>query len=1801
ATTKGTVCSRGFFLSEQGTCLPCNCRGHAQSCEDITGICILCQDHSTGDFCERCQDGFMAEITPDGRHLCRPCACPISVASNNFAEHCDRRGGVVRCMCQEGYAGHHCERCVPGYYGNPMAIGDSCRKCDCNGNSDPNLIFNECNNVTGHCLNCWGNTAGAHCDRCAPGFHGDALRAKDCRECECNKCGTTSCDDRTGVCHCKPGVTGRLCDQCEDGYSGFSSCQGCRRCECAAAALRPTCHPLTHSCQCHPGAGGRYCERCLPGYWDYGPSGCQKCDCTSGHCDVHTGECVLEPSQVSECNVDCDECIWHLIGDVRTSNKSLDQLRVSVLNISSGAAANDRLKYYSYTAQRLQVPRTDPVLGNTDFLCRRFQESSVKELRDTVDMDTLQSLNLAEELTTNLTAINARIEDMVADWELYSNHQELDPEVTRRKSAEAETRVKWMRTLDLSPKEPLATDESGEAHDLLRRVRMMEKRLISTEGRLPPAREKLSHFVSSLSGARDLLAQAEDALRQTHQRHQANQLRFQRSEPCIYRTKLKTHDNEMLRAKPKKLLCVPPNQGAVWEHSEIMRGVNMHFLHTERICFFPRRTLLGGNVNGFVQKAIDASNVYDNIVKFLHEANITGETTLDLANRADDAIDGINSQLGFLKSQSNKVYKESITLGSEQKESKNTALDILKYFEETNDTLVDSKKHLAVVLSDLSGIHADRTPARLQFTQEVAESTLNHSAEVLQAITPIGQQVQEWSSSMSSSKYSAEAYDQAVVSAGKAVEDLSGIVPELLHKLRVVEEKKPVSNVSTNIMRIRELIAQARSVAKKVQVSMKFNGQSAVEVQPHCDVEEMKAVTSITLYMRVDPDKDPIEDRFILYLGDRSGMKDYMGLAIKNDNLVYVYNLGREHVEIPLSSKPVSSWPPVFNLIKVERLGRHGKIFLTIPSQGTTAEQKFIQKGQADGPDSLFDLDPKDMVFLIGGVPPDVKLPPPLTLAPFVGCIELASLNNEIISLYNFKTTHSMDVEASPPCVRNKVAFSDSRIASYLFDGTGYALVSDIERRGRISIVTRFDIEVRTVANNGVLLLMVNGTNYFVLELKDGYLRLMYDFSFARGPVVMDNKLPKLQINDARNHEISIIYHHSKKIILLVDRSHVKTLDNEKKPLPFTDIYIGGAPSSILSSRSEFSSLVGLKGCVRGFQFQKKDFNLLEEPGTVGISSGCPEESFMSRQAYFNGESYLGFTAKISPFEAFEGGFNFRTVQSTGLMFYHSEGPHEFLILLENGGVVLNSKGTKIKSHKKNYNDGRLHFLVATVTDAKFELVVDDKDKQEKKYSGGSGPQSAPASNTFYFGGSPASKAGNFTGCISYAYINRHDRDIEAEDFQKYSENVHTLLQECPIERPPEAMHQKPSKNSSRPKPGQSRKVSRDKSSLPQGLAGLKSEPGLETPEAESASCYLSPKPRATRNAHHYSGTANSRSEYADVAASINERSHFSLSLKTQSSLGLVFYVSDEPEDNFMSLCLVQGKLLFTFSVGQHRVKIKTPERINDGLWHNVIFIRDGNMGRLITDGLNVLEDRAPGGNTSWHVGGSLFVGGVPPGRAQKTLQRNSAHSFTGCVRSLQLNGRILPPATHTFGVTPCFEGSSEPGTYFSEGGGYVVLDDFTGMEFELVVEVRPRVATGVLLFVYASAEEYLTVYMNQGQVVVLANSGMSEFSTLVTPRQGVCDGNWHRITIIRDASVVQLDVDSEVNRVVGPLTTGALNSKTPVFVGGAPASLLKTSMATTRPYTGCMRNLKVNGSPVSFSKAALVSGAIGVGSCPAA
>lgn len=109
--------------------------------------------------------------------------------------------------CQEGYTGNNCERwaespgdrtqprpirrssnclsiCIParcasGFYGNPQEVGGACVRCQCHGNVDVQEA-GHCDVITGACLRCLGNSGGTRCQVCRPGYHGDAVHAKNC-------------------------------------------------------------------------------------------------------------------------------------------------------------------------------------------------------------------------------------------------------------------------------------------------------------------------------------------------------------------------------------------------------------------------------------------------------------------------------------------------------------------------------------------------------------------------------------------------------------------------------------------------------------------------------------------------------------------------------------------------------------------------------------------------------------------------------------------------------------------------------------------------------------------------------------------------------------------------------------------------------------------------------------------------------------------------------------------------------------------------------------------------------------------------------------------------------------------------------------------------------------------------------------------------------------------------------------------------------------------------------------------------------------------------------------------------------------------------------------------------------------------------------------------------------------------------------------------------------------------------------------------------------------------------------------
>ncbi|XP_044032400.1 laminin subunit alpha-1 isoform X1 [Siniperca chuatsi] len=307
------ACLPGFYrvggVLFGGNCMQCECNDHATEC-DINGVCLGCTHNTTGPHCNQCLPGFYGDATEGTADDCQLCPCPLTEPSNSFSPTCVLEvSGQVSCdQCQDGYTGTNCERCASGFYGNPQVVGGACVRCECNGNVDVSEA-GHCDTVTGECLRCLGNTAGRHCEVCQPGYYGDALHAKECRECGCDVSGALSsvCDVTTGQCSCRENVTGRTCDRCQSGFFGLQSGQGCRACDCSqSGSLSESCDEEGH-CQCVEGVAGHKCDRCSRGYYGFHANGCTACTCdhTRGNCDPESGECIC-PAHTQGDN--CDRC-----------------------------------------------------------------------------------------------------------------------------------------------------------------------------------------------------------------------------------------------------------------------------------------------------------------------------------------------------------------------------------------------------------------------------------------------------------------------------------------------------------------------------------------------------------------------------------------------------------------------------------------------------------------------------------------------------------------------------------------------------------------------------------------------------------------------------------------------------------------------------------------------------------------------------------------------------------------------------------------------------------------------------------------------------------------------------------------------------------------------------------------------------------------------------------------------------------------------------------------------------------------------------------------------------------------------------------------------------------------------------------------------------------------------------------------------------------------------------------------------------------------------------------------------------
>ncbi|KAG8436811.1 hypothetical protein GDO86_007773 [Hymenochirus boettgeri] len=210
-------------LGPFSSCISCNCQGGGL-CDPDTGDCYSGDENQNND-CTDCPHGQYND--PRDPMKCLPCPCSFGIGCSLSPETQE----AVCDECPVGLNGPQCEVCAEGYYGDPQGERGPrlpCRPCQCNNNIDLS-VGGSCDKKTGECLKCIHNTAGHYCDRCKEGFYGNPIEVdpeKQCRACGCHPVGAERKEcQKDGSCLCKASFEGKSCDQiqCPNCYSEISS------------------------------------------------------------------------------------------------------------------------------------------------------------------------------------------------------------------------------------------------------------------------------------------------------------------------------------------------------------------------------------------------------------------------------------------------------------------------------------------------------------------------------------------------------------------------------------------------------------------------------------------------------------------------------------------------------------------------------------------------------------------------------------------------------------------------------------------------------------------------------------------------------------------------------------------------------------------------------------------------------------------------------------------------------------------------------------------------------------------------------------------------------------------------------------------------------------------------------------------------------------------------------------------------------------------------------------------------------------------------------------------------------------------------------------------------------------------------------------------------------------------------------------------------------------------------------------------------------------------------------------------
>ncbi|XP_054317023.2 laminin subunit alpha-3 isoform X2 [Pongo pygmaeus] len=1664
-------CSPGYYRDHKGLytgrCVPCNCNGHSNRCQDGSGICVNCQHNTAGEHCERCQEGYYGNAIHGS---CRACPCPHT---NSFATGCVVSGGDVRCSCKAGYTGTQCERCAPGYFGNPQKFGGSCQPCSCNSNGQ----LGSCDPLTGDCINQEPK---------------DSSPAEECDDCD--SCVMTLLNDLATM-----GEQLRLVKSQLQGLSASAGLlEQMRHLETQAKDLRNQLLNYRSAISNH-GSKIEGLERELT--------------------DLNQEfETLQEKAQVNSRKA---QTLYNNVNRATQSAKELDvkiknvirNVHILLKQISGTDGEGNNVPSGDFSREWAEAQRMMRELRNRNFgkhlreaeADKRESQLLLNRIRTWQKTHQGENNGLANSIRDSLNEYEAKLSDL---------HARLQEAAARAKQANG------------------LNQENERA---LGAIQRQVKEINSLQ----------SDFTKYLTTADSSLLQTNIAL----QLMEKSQKEYEKLAASLNEARQELSDKvrELSRSAGKTSLVEEAEK-----HAQSLQELAKQLEEIKR------------NASGdeLVRCAVDAATAYENILNAIKAAE-------DAANRAASASESalqtvikedLPRKAKTLSSSSDKLLNEAKMTQKKLKQEVSPALNNLQ---KTLNIVTVQKEvidtNLTTLRDGLRGIQRGDIDAMISSAKSMVRKANDITDEVLDGLSPIQTDVERIKDTYGSTQN--EDFKKALTDADNSVNKLTNKLPDLWRKIESINQQLlPLGNISDNMDRIRELIQQARDAANKVAVPMRFNGKSGVEVRLPNDLEDLKGYTSLSLFLQRPNSRENggTENMFVMYLGNKDASRDYIGMAVVDGQLTCVYNLGDHETELQADQILTKSETKeaVMDRVKFQRIYQFARLNYTKGATSSKPETPGVYDMDGRNSNTLLNLDPENVVFYVGGYPPDFKLPSRLSFPPYKGCIELDDLNENVLSLYNFKKTFNLNTTEVEPCRRRKEE-SDKNY----FEGTGYAQVPTQPH----APIPTFGQTIQTTVDRGLLFFAENRDRFISLNIEDGKLMVRYK---------LNSEPPKERgvgdaINNGRDHSIQIkIGKLQKRMWINVDVQNT-IIDGEV--FDFSTYYLGGIPIAI---RERFNiSTPAFRGCMKNL---KKTSGVVRLNDTVGVTKKCSEDWKLVRSASFSRGGQLSFTdLGLPPTDHLQASFGFQTFQPSGILLDHQTQTSSLQVTLEDGYIELSTRDSSgpIFKSPQTYMDGLLHYVSVIRDNSGLRLLIDDQPLRNNERL----KRISSSQQSLRLGGS------NFEGCISNVFVQRLSLSPEVLDLTSNSLKRDVSLGSCSLNKPPFLMLLKGSTRFNKTKTFRINQLLQD------------------TPVASPRSmkvwqdaCSPLPKTQANHGALQFGDIPTSHLLFKLPQELLKPRSQFAVDMQTTSSRGLVFHTG--AKNSFMALYLSKGRLVFALGTDGKKLRIKSKEKCNDGKWHTVVFGHDGEKGRLVVDGLRAREGSLPG-NSTISIRPPVYLGSPPSGKP-KSLPTNS---FVGCLKNFQLDSKPLDTPSSSFGVSSCLGGPLEKGIYFSEEGGHVVLAHsvLLGPEFKLVFSIRPRSLTGILIHIGSQPGKHLCVYLEAGKVTASMDSGAGGTSTSVTPKQSLCDGQWHSVAVTIKQHILHLELDTDSSYTAGQIPFPPASTQEPLHLGGAPANLTTLRIPVWKSFFGCLRNIHVNHIPVPVTEALEVQGPVSLNGCP--